>query len=67
MPGDREFFTICSFDGEFFSGAEITAHVLLLEYRRSAVSVFVKRYILLDLILNQHRVVVLKAVSLLST
>lgn len=67
MPGDREFLTICSFDGGFFLSAEITAHDLLLEYRRSAVSVFVIRYILLDLILNQHRVRVIKAVSLLST
>lgn len=67
MPGDREFLTICSFDGRFFSGAEITAHVLLLEYRRSAMSVFVIRYILLDLIVNQHRITVLKAVPLLFT
>lgn len=64
MPGDRELLTICSFDGEFFSGAEITAHVLLLEYKRS---VFVIRYILVDLILNKHRNTLLKAVSLLST
>lgn len=64
MPGDREFLTICSFDGEFFSGAEITARVLLLEYKRS---VFVIRCILLDLILNKCRNILLKAVSLLST
>lgn len=67
MPSNREFLTIFSFDGEFFSGAEITAHVLLLEYKRSAMSVFVIKYILLDLILSQHKNTLLKAVSLLST